>query len=459
MTDKVQIMGSPLGMYSLLREPYIISILRDDGSLDEEKLTQLAARIAKMGANALRDFYWIDTEEAYRKISPFWPDGDSYRFNDRYFQHQRVIAETCNQCNMRYYLSIFDHCGVKISRKSEVGKFNPWRSFSNFFYGADARELRHQFIDRVLDAFAGRDVGIELCNEPDKGHGDFLADTFIHIFKKGFDPRKIILGIDYHLKEKDKDYGNDYRDMRKKAAAELGGNWEQDLKSVCISPVHNASADQIDELWGPNVGPGGSRRILYSMDGVRKFEMNNETKDHRPDKAYMRFIAKKVLEKKPEAREKDKVHFEIVFGKDKNEPLDSIEGVSEAYREIWGQYPGNYGKDIEGRSPYRTYVTHGYRGLLGREPDEDGMQGYVDFLKGGGDILEFCRKLVASDEFKNKSANLPPQDLASGLYKGILGRGADMGGLKHTIAEIHHGRIAERAEAMLESDEFDSKFL
>lgn len=455
MTDKVQIIGSPLGMYSLLREPYIISILRDDGSLDEEELNRLVAGIAKMGANALRDFFWIDTEEAFRKISPFWPDGGSYRFNDRYFQHQRVIAETCNQYNMRYYLSIFDHCGLK----KEVGQRSPWRSFDNFFYGKDAGEMRHQFIDRVLAAFSGRNAGIELCNEPDKGHGDFLADTFIYILKKGFDPQKIILGIDYHLKEKDKDYGNDYRDMRKKAAAELGGNWEQDLKSVCISPVHNASAEHIDDLWGPHVGPGGSRRILYSMDGVRKFKMKNETRNHRPDKAYMHFIAKKVLEKKTEAREKDRVHFEIVFGKDSNEPLDSIAGVSEAYKEIWGHYPENYGKEIDGVTPYRTYVTHGYRGLLGREPDKGGMQGYVDFLKGGGDTLEFCRKLAASDEFQDKSANLPPQDLASRLYKGILGREADMDGLKHTIGEIHHGRIAERAEAMLESDEFDSKFL
>jgi hypothetical protein len=455
MTDKVQIMGSPLGMYTLLKEPYITSILKEDGSLDEEKLNQMAARIAKMGANALRDFYWIDTEEAYRKISPFWPDGDSYRFNDRYFQHQQVIAETCNQCNMRYYLSIFDHCGTK----REVGQWNPWRSFSNFFYGKDAIEMRHQFVDRLLTAFVGHDVGIELCNEPDKGHGDFLADTFIYIVKKGFDPRKIILGIDYHLKEKDSGYGNAYRDMRKKIVAELGGNWEQDLKSVCISPVHNASSERIDDLWGPEVGSGGTRRILYSMDGVRKYKMNNETKNHRPDKAYMHFIAKKVLEKKTEAREKDKVHFEIVFGKDKYEPLDSIEGVSEAYKDIWGQYPENYGKGPDGRIPYRTIVTHGYRGLLGREPDERGMQGYVDFLKGGGDVLEFCRRLSASNEFKNKRGNLPPQDLASGLYKGILGRDADMGGLKHTISEIRHGRIAERAEAMLESDEFDSKFL
>jgi hypothetical protein len=459
MTDKVEILGSPLGMYALPKETYINTVMRDDGSLDEVKLNEMVACIANMGANALRDFYWMDTQEGYEKLSPLWHEGNlSFRFNDRFFIHQKKIAETCNRYNLRYYFCLFEHCGTK----KEVGQWNPWRFFSDFFYGSDAANYRHQFIDRMIDALAGFDAGVELCNEPDSGKGEFLADTFIYLARKGFDAEKIILGIDYHLKEKSREYGQDYRDMRNKIVTELGKDWEQGLKSTCISPVHNATLEQIEELWGPEVGPGGTRRILYSMDGVRK--------PGRPDRNMMHRIAAKVLKTKTEAREKGKVLFEVVYGKQNTDPLDSIEGVSEAYKEIWGQYPENYGKfkDVgpipptppppPGTPSYKTHVTHGYRGLLGREPDPTGLRDYVAFLEGGGAVLEFCRKLLNSDEFRNNSANLPLQDLAARLYRGILGREPDMGGLKDTMGDIRNGRTAERAAAMIESEEFKTRF-
>lgn len=475
MNDKMEILGSPLGMYSLLRGDYIISVLKDDGSLDEERLGSMAAAIANMGANALRDFYWIDTQEAYEKIAPFWNEGGrNFRFNDQFFNNHRRIAQILNQYNLRFYFCVFDHCGTKISRRANVGEFNPWRFFDNFFYGTDAADLRHQYIDRVVNAFAGLDVGVELCNEPASGHGLFLADTFIYLFKKGFDPTKIIMGIDYHLKESVSAYGKDYRDFREKVAEELGKKWKQDLKSVCISPVHNADEKGIDGLWHGEATAGGTRRVLYSMDGV-----GIPPSGARPDKAMMIKLARKVLQKKTKAREEGKVLFEILYGKQSTDPPDSIKGVSEVYKETWGQYPENWGKfkDVQPLPPpstepstepsiqpvvtpssYRVFVTHGYRGILGREPDEGGLQGYVRFLEGGGKVLDFCRKLANSDEFKKKSANLPPEELAQRLYRKILERDADERGLSHTAEEIRGGRIAERAAAMIESQEFKKKF-
>ncbi|MCP5104932.1 MAG: DUF4214 domain-containing protein [bacterium] len=478
MSDKIQILGSPLGMYSLLREDFVISILKDNGAFDADKLNKMLAKIADMGANALRDFFWIDTEEAYNKISPVWkkPDG-SFEFNGLYFQNQKKIAEMCNRYNMRYYLSIFDHCGTKKKKKNDPGvwKGNPWRHFGDFFYGNDATDLRHKFIDRILEAFDGLDAGIEICNEPKGGAGEFLSDTFNYLINKGFDKQKIIIGVDYHLKEQGGIYGKDYRAVRDGAIEAFNNKeWAQWLKSECISPVHNATEGGIDDLWGGKAGPGGTRRILYSQDGVQ---------NPRPGKNLMQQIAIKVLEKKTEAREKQKVHFEIIYGKTSNDPLDSTAGVSEAYKKIWGTYPANYGKfpqplplpdDVgeTGSGPAPSDITpldptapinsarvrHGYLGLLAREADKDGMKGYVKFLEGGGTSLEFCRKLIDSDEYRNKRANLTSQDLAHQFYKGILGRDPDSGGLTHTVELIEKGQTAERAAAMLDCLEFTNKF-
>ena len=460
MNDKVEIFGSPLGMYSLLRGDFIISVLNDDGTLNEGRLNSMCCDIANMGANALRDFFWIDTGEAYEKISPFWQEGrKKFRFNDQYYDNQEKIARVCNDYGMRYYICLFDHCGTE----KETGKRNPWHFFNDYFYEDDAADMRHKHIDRVLDKLNGTDFGVEVCNEPKIGQGAFLAETLIYLVKtKKFDPKRIILGNDYFLKEKNAAYGRDYREFREKVDKALPGDWALKVKTECISPFHNAHMENIKHLYGNKVKPGGQRRILYSMDGVRKFEADGQTIRTRPDKKYMHKIAKKVLETKTKAREEDKILFEVVYGKEGDEPMDSIEGVSEAYKEIFGKYPENYKKyQCEGGGngkEYRVYVLHGYRAILGREADSRGLQDYMEYLEGGGNILDFCRKLIDSPEFRDKSANLPPSDLAHRLYRGILNREPDPGGLPHTIEMIQQGRIAERAAAMLESPEFKNKF-
>lgn len=450
MKDKIEIFGSPLGMYSLLRGDYIISVLRADGSLDEDRLNRLVAGIANMGANALRDFWWIDSLSAYEKISPLYQKYDgTWEFREQYYRDQRRIAQICNRYGIRYYLSLFDHCGTKKATRA----WNPWRFFNDFFYGKDAKSYRHQHIDRVLEAFADLDAGVELCNETKKGQAEFLADTFIYLVKKGFLPERIILGIDYALKEKGGQYESDYRKFRDSVARDLGKQWETWLKTKCISPVHNATEKIIDELWGPDVKPGGTRRIKYSQDGVR---------NPRPDCETMYRLTKNVLQVKCRAREQGKVHFEVVYGKTKNDPSDSLEGVSRAYNEIWGEFPKNYGKYPEplpvAMSPNQVIVTHGYRGILGREPDPTGMKGYIEFLDKGGKIERFCQFLFDSFEYFAKRAGLIPDQLSEQLYRGILDREPDFKGHRHTIREIEAGRKVQRAAAMLKSEEFKEKF-
>lgn len=336
MTDKVQLFYSPLGMYSLLRDDYIISVLKKDGTLDLNRLESVVKYTANMGANAMRDFFWIDSQMAWETIAPFKPDnGGGIVFNDTFFAQQKMIAETCLKFGIRYYFCLFDHCGTK----GDVGSFNPWRFFDDFFYGDDAADARRRYIARLLTEMAGVDFGLDLCNEPKHGVGHFLAEVFLFLEVKQFDFTKVILGSDYYLKEKVPAHGNDYRTFRDLIAAKLGVDWKLNIKTRCISPVHNATMERIEKLWGDDVKPGGQRRILYSIDGVRP----------RPDARQLYKIAHQVLETKRIARNKNKILFEVVLGKQENDPLDSLSGVARAYKEIFGKNPVNFGKfpDIE----------------------------------------------------------------------------------------------------------------
>jgi hypothetical protein len=108
---------------------------------------------------------------------------------------------------------------------------------------------------------------------------------------------------------------------------------------------------------------------------------------------------------------------------------------------------------------YKVHVNHGYRAILGRNADPDGLKAYVEFLESGGTILEFCQKLADSEEFKNNSKHIPPEDLAERLYQQILKRPSDPEGLEGTTNAIKEGQIARRAADMLGSREFFEKFV
>jgi hypothetical protein len=111
-------------------------------------------------------------------------------------------------------------------------------------------------------------------------------------------------------------------------------------------------------------------------------------------------------------------------------------------------------------SQHTTRVAHGYLGILGREADAGGLAGYSAALASGALTLPaFCHALFDSPEFAQNRAALSPEELASELYRGILGREADPGGHADTAAQIRAGRRSERAADMLNSAEFTSSFL
>jgi len=323
-----------------LREPYVISVIDDDGELNHSKLTAMVHWIATGGANGMRDFFWLHNKQAADLLSPFWLTvGKGIRFNSRFFEAQRKIAAVCELSQVRYYYSLFDHCGTK----GEMAKFNPWNIFWDFFYGEDARKNCYKYIDKVLEGFRGLDYGLELCNEPKAGQGKWLADIFVYLIKKGMNPENIILGTDYYLKESNPQYMKDYMEFRDQVVEELGEDWELGLKTRCITPIHNATPHLIDKVWDGKVKPGGKRQMMYSWDGVRQ----------RPDFNQVYQMASKVLDTKWRALKMGRVHFEVVLEKEQGDPLDSFLGLAAAYRDLYGENLANWGKYPDAIFPYR----------------------------------------------------------------------------------------------------------
>ena len=99
-------------------------------------------------------------------------------------------------------------------------------------------------------------------------------------------------------------------------------------------------------------------------------------------------------------------------------------------------------------------VAASYLGLLGRAPDPGGLSSFGSAVRRGMPTLDLCRALVGSDEFRQSRSRLSADALAAELYRGILRREGDPGGLSGTVSEIRAGRTADRAAAMIESDEF-----
>ncbi len=104
-------------------------------------------------------------------------------------------------------------------------------------------------------------------------------------------------------------------------------------------------------------------------------------------------------------------------------------------------------------------ITHGFRGILGRDPDPGGRATYRAHFASGGTMLEFCEALVNSMEFRQNRSALKPEEWPDVLYKKILEREPDPRGRQHTEDEVRNGRLAHRTAVMLDSDEFHSRFL
>ena len=87
-----------------------------------------------------------------------------------------------------------------------------------------------------------------------------------------------------------------------------------------------------------------------------------------------------------------------------------------------------------------------YQATLGREPDLSGFQGWLAALSDGTPFLTAVTGFVQSREFQNTYGALDDAGFVSLLYQNVLGRDPDEAGLAGWVAEIESG--ASRAEVV-----------
>lgn len=107
-------------------------------------------------------------------------------------------------------------------------------------------------------------------------------------------------------------------------------------------------------------------------------------------------------------------------------------------------------------SSAEVVVQRLYRALLGREADDAGLAGYAP-LVASGELDVVVSALVTSAEFDARRATLSAQALAEELYWELLDRAGEPAGLSGTVSLVLEHRLAERAAAMILSEEYASK--
>jgi Domain of unknown function (DUF4214) len=107
---------------------------------------------------------------------------------------------------------------------------------------------------------------------------------------------------------------------------------------------------------------------------------------------------------------------------------------------------------------YRRELTVAYRAVLHREPDPEGLTGYLgNVLAGRQSISDVTEELLGSAE--RLGLEPQPADLVGQLYQVILGRDPDPDGLASHIQRIdsRQATIADLVRDFVESDEFANR--
>ena len=87
------------------------------------------------------------------------------------------------------------------------------------------------------------------------------------------------------------------------------------------------------------------------------------------------------------------------------------------------------------------YLTQIYNASFKRLPDPDGLRYWIgNFSSGKDDERAIASSFLASDEFKQRyGENLSDSIYVNTLYKNVLGRDADTGGLNYWLSQLNSG--------------------
>lgn len=461
------------------------SCIDENGKLDKEKYKAYMRKFADFGADATRELPFLVTDRNHsgpkqRNFLPAQWNGSAYdwnHLNQTYYDNFKEMIKIANWHYMAFEISVFDRCHGHNLPDS------PWNLNANGFKGYyDWNRYVEKHVKKMIETAKLAEAELnakgiqcqvlwELENEPlSLAFTGTAIKTLQMLLAAGYKKDQIEDGPFYFPRRggktvvEYKPHGALIKSEQFEALKKAKRKAEPSLyvgkdKSKYFTTVHNF-ADTPEKL----------KELAAAITHTRRFSISDDGEKPKPgaEEWKKRLIP---IFKKAKFNNINKWKFEHLYRGDLqgnsifDDKIDGTLGISQAYKDKTGVWPPNHPKvrppfppPIKPLDPATVYVTGGYWGILGRPPDPLGLQSYFKFLKEEGNILEFCRSLAASEEFKRNRAHLSPKKLAEDIYEHVLKRRSDPGGLAHTIEMIQQGLIAERVTAVLQSEEFKSMY-
>lgn len=113
-------------------------------------------------------------------------------------------------------------------------------------------------------------------------------------------------------------------------------------------------------------------------------------------------------------------------------------------------------RDGHARTEAEILATWLYRGILGREPEPEGLQSATVQIQ-QGELGPLVRSFVASPEFQRRRSGMSAAAILESFYQGLLGRAPDTGGVRTYLHEVERGAYADVLWAILQSDELEAR--
>lgn len=130
---------------------------------------------------------------------------------------------------------------------------------------------------------------------------------------------------------------------------------------------------------------------------------------------------------------------------------NEFNGLCEKYGIIPGRIKLRQAKDFNYERTYFVYRL--YKNCLGRTPDGTGLENWCKAIENGHTGSELVQGFIFSDEYKNKNSS--NSDYIRMLYATMLGRTPDNSGLNNWSSQLNNGTSREKVtNGFIFSDEF-----
>lgn len=132
---------------------------------------------------------------------------------------------------------------------------------------------------------------------------------------------------------------------------------------------------------------------------------------------------------------------------------------SAPYESDWALAIGSFSSESVGAEFTENFASMLYKAVLHRDGDEGGLKSLTEFLKTSTSnrISTVASNLADSDEFRSKIAGLSSKEVVEKLYQSILKREADPSGMGAYEPLVKQGRVTEVVSALVGSKEWSEK--